>query len=310
MLNSGSGIHRFEDGLANETYKVDRQDGPLVLKVYHPKRNAYAEKESAVLIALRDHVPVPEVEAWGDTLVRGRTALLMEYVPYLNAWQMRRRLKDSFYVSAAEMLGRLHRAGHLKTVRTSLVEWSRRRSVTVRIQPFEHYYGQAREWLRILDREGATMAAPLAVLLDRMHNHEKYFDKSEDSFLHGDYTPQNLLTNGSQVVAVIDHEKAAIGDANYDVQYFGQVIVDHLSSTTASNLFLKSYEQAFVLPVYFEERRNFYRYYRAFQRTFLYRNNMLLERPTEDSQEKLHRFLQSLIEYSDPWLSSRKKGVL
>jgi Ser/Thr protein kinase RdoA (MazF antagonist) len=310
VLNTDLEKHRFKDGYANDTYKVDGQAGSRVLKIYHPKRQMNAEKESAVLMALRDHVPVPGVEAWGDTLVRGRMALLMEYVPFLNARQMRRQLTDSFYISAGETLGKLHRAGHSRASRTALIEWSRRHLGDARVQPFEQYYGQAREWLQILHRERVTMAAPLAILLDRMQNHGKYFGDSEDSFIHGDYTPKNLLTDGVQVVAVIDHEKTAFGDPNYDVQYFASVIADHISSMTEANLFLNSYEQAYMLPAYFEERRNFYRYYRAFQRTFRYRNDMLFKRPTEDSQEKLHLFLQSLVEYSDPWLSSRKEGVL
>ncbi len=310
VLSTDFGMHRFKDGLANETYKVDTQDGPQVLKVYHPKRQAYAEKEAAVLITLRDHVPAPEVEAWGDALVRGRTALLMEYLPYLNAREMGPRWIDAFYISAADILGGLHGAGQSQAVRTLLASWSRRHLVTVRIKPFEHYYSQAQEWLKILEREGLTLVAQLAVLLERMRNHDEYFNRSESSFMHGDYAPKNLLTDGTQVAAVIDYEKAVIGDPNYDIHYFGQVVVDHISSMAAANLFLNRYEQTYGLPAYFEERRNFYRYYRGFQRTFRYRNSLLLNRPTGDSQEKLHRFLQSLVEYSDPWLSHKKRGVL
>ena len=118
--------------------------------------------------------------------------------------------------------------------------------------------------------------------------------------VHGDYNLPNLLTDGSQVVAVIDFEKALIGDPNYDIHYFGQVVFENNSSMTAAELFLKRYEQAYGLPAYFEERRNFYRYYRGFQRAFRYRNDFLRKRPMKDSEETLDQFLLSLVDYSDP----------
>ena len=310
VVESELGIHRFSGGLANETYKVDSQAGPRVLKVYHPKKQANAEKEATVLMALRDYVRVPEVEVWGDAIVPGRTALLMEYLPYLNASEIWQLLTQSFYVNAAEMLGRLHSAGQSLTLQTVLVEWSRRHLATERTGPFDQYYCGTQKWLQVFEREGMTMTPLLVVLSQRMRHHEKYFAKAKCSFIHGDYTLTNLLTDGTHVVAVIDPEKAQIGDPSYDVHYFGQIIVDHGAPNSAANIFLKTYDQTVGLPPYFEERRNFYRYYRAFQRTFRYRNDMLLKRPADDSQEKLTRFLTSLVEYSDPWLSSRKMGVL
>lgn len=311
MLKSGFEGRRFEDGIINETYRVDRPEGPQVLKVYHPKNRANAEKEAAMLAALQGSLPVPRLGAHGDVLVPGRTALLMEYFPYPNARQIRPRLAKDFYISAAETLGIIHAEKVTRSLQTSLTSWNKRHIGVERVQPFDQFCQQAESWLHTLARDGAASVAELAVLFNRMQRHARFFCDSALAVVHGDYSMANLLTDGTRVSAVLDFERMTIGDPGWDLHYFSQIIVDAGLSSTFVTAFLAAYERVLGLPPYFEERRNFYRYYRGFQRAIRHRYIALQRKaPDRAAEQKIYRFLKNLVDYSDPWLSSGERGIL
>jgi len=303
--------HRFEDGIVNETYRIDSPDGPTVLKVYHPKNRAHAEKEASVLLALQRSVAVPRPLAWGDGIVQGRTALQMDYWPHPNARLLRRQLADSFFASAAETLGRIHTDKAARDVWPMLADWSQRHLGTKCVQPFEQFCRQVEGWLQKLQQEGADSANLLSVLLSRMLNHQRFFPAAAGTLVHGDYSLPNLLTDGRTVLAVIDFESTTISDPSWDLHNFGQTILDTGFSGAIADAFLATYDKAFGLPAFFEERRNFYRYYKGFQLAMRHRYRARLgNQPAEASDPKLDRLLTGLLEYSDAWLSSKERGVL
>lgn len=133
--------------------------------------------------------------------------------------------------SAGRLLGQLHvRSSHDAVIAQEFAD--NRIFIELRVRPF---------FERIAQRNPALAPAIEAVIAN-LHRHR-------NAFVHGDYSPKNLLVDGADIV-ILDCEVAHWGDARFDVAF------------CLAHLLLKSFRRAAPAPLLQAAARVFYSEYR------------------------------------------------
>jgi len=199
-------------GVSGDVSFVDGPDGPIVVKRALPKLKVAAEwfaspersaVEAACLQVLAEvlgRAAVPRV-LWVD---HESHSFAMERLPdRLIPWKAR-LLACDVDLRTAEKAGRLLGQLHTRTQgRSDLATQFEDRShlQTLRIRPYHERVAQRRP-----DLADAIMSVIANMLSDRQ------------CLVHGDYSPKNLLADGSDVI-ILDCEVAHWGDPRFDIAF-------------------------------------------------------------------------------------------
>jgi aminoglycoside phosphotransferase (APT) family kinase protein len=199
-------------GVSGDVSFVDGPDGPIVVKRALPKLKVAADwfaspersaVEAACLQVLAEvlgQAAVPRV-LWVD---RDSHSFAMERLPdRLIPWKAR-LLACDVDLRTAEKAGRLLGQLHTRTQgRSDLATQFEDRShlQTLRIRPYHERVAQRRP-----DLADAIIAVIENMLRDRQ------------CLVHGDYSPKNLLADGSDVI-ILDCEVAHWGDPRFDIAF-------------------------------------------------------------------------------------------
>jgi aminoglycoside phosphotransferase (APT) family kinase protein len=165
-------------------WRIERSGQPLALRVLSPQQHRQAEHEVAAMCAVRALMPVPEVHI--STAWEGRPVIVMDWLPgdsLADAVLARPRLAPHLGVSFGQAQARLH-SGRLQADLTS----------------------SRRDWIVLAGEDERSLQEHLRRLVLR-----------DDTVLHLDYHPANVLVDGGRVTGVLDWANAAIGDPRADL---------------------------------------------------------------------------------------------
>jgi 5-methylthioribose kinase len=199
-------------GVSGELEVVASADGEIVVKRALAKLRTAADWRSD---PARSAVEADCLQVLGEILPRGtvprvlwvdktRHAFGMERLPaHLRPWKDR-LLAGEIDMSTAnrvgDLLGRIHSATAARSDLARRFD-DRRFLFELRIRPFHE---------RVAER-CPDLAPPIASVVDRMLADRR-------CLVHGDYSPKNLLTDGTEV-AVLDCEVAHWGDPRFDIGF-------------------------------------------------------------------------------------------
>jgi aminoglycoside phosphotransferase (APT) family kinase protein len=199
-------------GVSGEVSFVDGPDGPIVVKraltklkvaadwFASPERSAVEAACLQVLAEVLGQAAVPRV-LWVD---RDSHSFAMERLPdRLIPWKAR-LLACDVDLRTAEKAGRLLGQLHTRTQgRSDLATQFEDRShlQTLRIRPYHE---------RVAQRRPDLADAIIAVIENMLRNRQ--------CLVHGDYSPKNLLADGSDVI-ILDCEVAHWGDPRFDIAF-------------------------------------------------------------------------------------------
>jgi aminoglycoside phosphotransferase (APT) family kinase protein len=273
-------IYRFNLGSRNPTYLCTSPSNAWVYRTVPQGFAWQVSKETYIKQTLND-VPTPKV------LFVSETSYTMEYGG--RTAQVISNLPDSFFASCGTMLRRLHEEKleipRLCQNRYAKAEWDSMFGYNFRIS-------QCARWLKRVPLD-SPLNPWLKILFDRMANDsdiQDVFRASRFCFTHGDYKTANLLTDGLQVINVIDFEHSIYGDPDSDLHMFCQRILEEGYQIEVMRTFLSAYGVSDT----FHKKRHFYRYFSAFLRVDL--------RPPKKHDLKLTKWVQAIHDDSDPYL--------
>jgi 5-methylthioribose kinase len=240
-------------GVSGEVRFEDSPDGPIVVKqalgklkvaadwFANPERNAV---EAACLQVLAD-VLGPEAVPRVLWVNRETHTFAMERLPArLVPWKGRLMACDVDLTTATrvgELLGQMHSRTARRTELASQFD-DLTYLLDLRVHPYHH---------RVAERQ-PELATAINGVVERML-------ASRQCLVHGDYSPKNLMTDGSEVV-LLDCEVAHWGDPRFDVAFcLSHVLLKALHSHScatqlarAAQTYLAAYAES-GLPILDEE---------------------------------------------------------
>lgn len=183
-LERASGLERMPGGSSTQVWQVPWAGRPAMLRVYPAGTHQAQEREGVLLRHVGQHgLPVPAVHAAG--VEKGVPYLLLSVCAGHPVGQEIRHRPWRAYALGVQV-GLVHAALHRLPVPDAL-------------RPFRH---QWRHWLAERPRVCAVLQAA---------------DRLQDSLLHLDLHPYNILTDGDRVTGVVDWISGAVGDPRHDV---------------------------------------------------------------------------------------------
>jgi aminoglycoside phosphotransferase (APT) family kinase protein len=273
-------IYRFNLGSRNPTFLCTSPTQAWVFRTVPPDFGWQVAKETYIQQTIKG-VPTPKVLSILDT------AYIMEYGG--SASEGMPNLPHSFFASCGTTLRRLHEEKpdipRLYQDRYAKAKWD---------SMFGYHYrmAQCTRWFQRIPPESPVVPW-LKPLLARMANDTALlgaFRASRFCFTHGDFKPGNILTDGTQVLNVIDFEHAIYGDPDSDLHTFCQRILLDGHPPEALRIFLSAYGATDT----FHQKRRFYRYYQAFLRCIL--------RPPKKHDLILTEWVKAIHDDTDPYL--------
>jgi 5-methylthioribose kinase len=215
-------------GISNDVLAVTAGGRELVVKQALPKLRVAAEWRSAVTRIHREAACqrwLAEVLADGEVPIvvaedEARHVLVMMRAPHeCRNWKdemMAGRVDATAAARAGDLLGRVHAAGrHDAAIRAALS--GKTVFDELRLDPY----------LRAAARTNPAVAEELARLCEEL-------DASEETVVHGDFSPKNLLLSGDHVV-LLDHEVAHVGDPRFDLGFlFTHLLLKAVHVTVAA----------------------------------------------------------------------------
>lgn len=172
-------------GTATALWRVTHGAAASALRVFHPGQAAICRREVEAMDAARaGGVPTPTVRASG--MWQDRPALLLAWLPGTPLWEaIRRRPRRMWPLSLA--FGRMHALIH-------------------RIHPPSQWPDAPHDWIGWYGPHE-----------QRLHTALHYRSRGSPRLLHLDYHPLNVLTDGTQITAVLDWANTRPGDPRADV---------------------------------------------------------------------------------------------
>lgn len=207
----GEGVP-LDGGVASDVRVVDTDDGPIVIKAALPKLKVAADWFSD---PSRSLIEADAIRAWTELLGPGPVPELVWEKPDEYAFAMRlvdprlRNWKKDLMSGAVDLrtasrvgqlLGLLHARSSEQpelAERFADIQYFRE----LRIEPFFEYVAQK------LPHVAADIEAVVTGMFSR-----------RCALVHGDYSPKNILADGSDVV-ILDFEVAHWGDPRFDVAF-------------------------------------------------------------------------------------------
>lgn len=203
----------------------DRLPPRVILQRYRPQEHERAFRAFSVMQALRGlHFPVPDVYYFGWSHYTRYTLMLMEYIE----GRRDEGQPHAFFLRVgehfAQTLAHLHQLGWdpLPDLATMPLRYA-----------FDHLAGEVRE-----------LGTPeLLDTLDWLTPRVGSIKPQSQTVLHGDYTPQNAISDGdTHIVAILGWENAVLGDPRFDVGYASAALGAY--GLPLSNQFIQAYEAA------------------------------------------------------------------
>ncbi len=209
-------LEKFEGGQSNPTYRVEAGSGRYALrrKPFGPVlKSAHAvDREYRVISALHGAgFPVPRTFALcEDERVIGATFYLMELCEGTIYWNgalptLQRSARREIYLEKMATLARLHA---LEPEALGLADYGR---------PGNYFARQIGRWTKQYRLAQTDEIAEVEQLIAYLP--ETVPAQSRTSVIHGDYRIDNLIYDGSKVVAVLDWELSTLGDPLADLTY-------------------------------------------------------------------------------------------
>lgn len=298
-------------GMSNPVWILHGKKRKYVLRLGKEKALWRIKKESVLLQSLRGSMPVPQVLEYkpsSQTFPCGY--LLIEYCAGSIASSSPENLQNSFFEQAAHTLGFLHCKkyedfGFLLDRETIDAD-----PTIVHSNPgpfgnaFEQIFSQVEGWYRHLEQHGSRYSPLLRTFLRRMYKYEPRFQHQKACFIHDDFSLKNLLEENSKLTGVIDFELAKAGDPCSDLHYFLQIPFDKGCPKKRIQRFIECYSREYGLPVGFQEKQNFMRYYYGFRKVITLKPwlERIPEEEHEQIKEKLRKGLVALVDRTDLYL--------
>jgi tRNA A-37 threonylcarbamoyl transferase component Bud32 len=234
----------LEGGVASDIRVVDGPNGPEVIKRALPKLRTRADWfadparssiETAALQTAAELLGPKQVPAvlWSDPEQNTFAMNLID--PSFRNWKVSLLdglVEEKVAAQAGRQLGILHRrSGEILAIRDRFIDASNFEDL--RIEPF---------FLRTAKRCPLLSSAILTVV--------EGLRSRRTALVHGDYSPKNILTNGSEIV-ILDWEVAHWGDPRFDVAF------------CLSHLLLKTFRRQADRAAFLRSARSFAIAYRA-----------------------------------------------
>lgn len=178
-------IQAVHGGFDTSIWQVEHGSQTSALRVFRAEQAAVCQREIAAMeLAQQAHVPAPQIRMHGTW--QNRPALLMSWSPGIPLWQAIREHPERAY-SLGKAFGRMQAQIHQAALPAAWIQ-------------------QQHDWIA-----WAGPGVPqLATALQQRA-------RTLPALLHLDYHPQNVLTNGREITAVLDWANAHAGDPRADV---------------------------------------------------------------------------------------------
>lgn len=296
-------INPDRTSLINSAYLLETSKGAMVFRINTSIFGAWkTKKEVSILNALVNVIPVPKVLAssWESDVFKGGF-IAMGVCPGVNAVTCKTNLQQSFFVHAANILGRLHqieygRPGFLhdfSTVGTD-IRWQHLNYKEPLPNEHDLIMAQTSAWLEHLTTKGSRYAPALNQIHQRMGEFGGYYSRHENRFVHGDYSIKNMITNGEDITGLLDFEFSRSGDRSSDLYHFIYQATEEAIPTASIKLFTNTYSKLCGVPDHFDKKCQFLNYLKAFEKVIILKAK--LERSPPESHEKIKKDLYSWLQ--------------
>jgi len=184
-LTGPAAITPVSGGADTALWRVEQGSATYALRVFRAEQiDTYQREMAAMEVARRAELPVPAIQGTG--IWHERPALLLSWCPGVPLWEALRRQP--------------WRVGLLGTA------FGRMQAAIHHVNAPAPWQQQRTDWINWAGRD----AALLQTTLDRVGGQAA-------ALLHLDYHPLNVLTDGTQITAILDWANARAGDPRADV---------------------------------------------------------------------------------------------